>query len=98
LSHVVVICFCNIGGRSVTSGLPLPEANVLNYFYFGVLHPVARISSSYWKNRPFATIFQGVYFMLLLCFAATCFGPSWPSSGGILGSYFNYKGSMSMQY
>jgi hypothetical protein len=35
------------------------------------------------EEPSFATIFQGVYFVLFIYFAATCFGSCWPSSGGI---------------
>jgi hypothetical protein len=35
----------------------------LNYFYFGVLYPVARIISGILEELSFATTFQGVYFI-----------------------------------
>jgi hypothetical protein len=38
-----------------------------------------------------------VFILYFLYFAATCFGPCWPSSSGIhnyFGSYFNYNGSL----
>jgi hypothetical protein len=48
--------------------------------YFGVLHPVSCMLSRLLEEPPLATAFQGVYFIF---FAATCFGPCWPSSCGI---------------
>jgi hypothetical protein len=38
------------------------------------------VYQGYQKNRPWQQTLQGVYFIV---FAATCFGPCWPSSGGI---------------
>jgi hypothetical protein len=39
--------------------------NWTNDFYFGVLHPVVRILSRSLEEPSFATIFQGVYFILV---------------------------------
>jgi hypothetical protein len=47
-----------------------------SYFYFGVLHPVVRILSRLLEEQSFATIFQGVYFILFLYFAAQLTGGS----------------------
>jgi hypothetical protein len=58
------------------------------YFYCGVLHPVARILSKLLEEQFLATTFQGVYFTFYI-FAATWFGPYWPSSGGIH-NYYHY--------
>jgi hypothetical protein len=35
------------------------------------------------EESSFATTFQWCLFYILYIFAATCFGPCWPSSGGI---------------
>jgi hypothetical protein len=46
--------------------------------------PVACIISRLLEEPSFATTFQGVYFIFyFLYFAAACFGPCRPSSGGI---------------
>jgi hypothetical protein len=34
----------------------------------------------YWKNRPSQQLFK---VFIYIYFAVTCFGPRWPSSGGI---------------
>jgi hypothetical protein len=48
------------------------------FFYFGVLHPVARTLLKLLEERPLVTIFK---VFIYVYFAATCFGPRWPSSG-----------------
>jgi hypothetical protein len=58
-------------------------------FYFGVLHPVARALLRL-LEKPSITTLQGVYFIFYIFFAATYFGPCWPSSGGI----HNYFGKL----
>jgi hypothetical protein len=39
----------------------------------------------YWKNHPSQQLLK----VIILYFAATCFGPCWPSSGGIHNYIFN---------
>jgi hypothetical protein len=41
-------------------------------------HPVARSLLKLLEQPSLATTFQGVYFILYIYFAATCFGPCWP--------------------
>jgi hypothetical protein len=53
-----------------------------NIFIFGFLHPVALTLSRLLDEQSLATTLQGVYFIFYI-FAATFFGPCWPSSGGI---------------
>jgi hypothetical protein len=64
------------------------------YYFFGVLRPVARTLSRLLEEPSLATIFN---VFIYIYFAAACFSPRWPSSGGIH-SYFREVLWKTVQY
>jgi hypothetical protein len=87
---------CRLEARSVDKRINATRTMKMitckSNLYFGVLHPVAHTLSRLLEEPSLATILQGVYFIFYV-FAATCFGPRWPSSGGIQ-NYFREVASL----
>jgi hypothetical protein len=51
-----------------------------NFFILGFCILLRVFYQGYWKNRPSQKLFK---VFIYIYFAATCFGPRWPSAGGI---------------